>query len=160
MRHNPPPSSQSAQSRGTCTHRHTLLWCHISWALNAILLLKKHWSAVPFMAPIRSLVLANLFFQAMLQKPIFHVIRSALNEFEWFNCKDHDRSSQFCSFLSARTYRGFNLSNTVADVTLENNLSRVVTAVSHAFTSSTSRALTVSFQTCLTHHLYFSRPPV
>uniref|UniRef100_A0A8C4GS94 Huntingtin n=1 Tax=Dicentrarchus labrax TaxID=13489 RepID=A0A8C4GS94_DICLA len=50
--------------------------------------------------------------------------------------------SQFTVSTITRTYRGFNLSNTVADVTLENNLSRVVTAVSHAFTSSTSRALT------------------
>lgn len=50
------------------------------------------------------------------------------------------------TIFSYRTYRGFNLSNNVADVTLENNLSRVVTAVSHAFTSSTSRALTVRFQ--------------
>lgn len=47
-------------------------------------------------------------------------------------------------FLFCRTYRGFNLSNTVADVTLENNLSRVITAVSRALTSSTSRAVTVS----------------
>lgn len=52
------------------------------------------------------------------------------------------------TLFSNRTYRGFNLSNNVADVTLENNLSRVVTAVSHAFTSSTSRALTVRFQQC------------
>ncbi|XP_044046448.1 huntingtin isoform X2 [Siniperca chuatsi] len=50
--------------------------------------------------------------------------------------------SQFTVSTITRTYRGFNLSNTVSDVTLENNLSRVVTAVSHAFTSSTSRALT------------------
>ncbi|XP_041641127.1 huntingtin isoform X2 [Cheilinus undulatus] len=50
--------------------------------------------------------------------------------------------SQLTVSTITRTYRGFNLSNSVADVTLENNLSRVVTAVSHAFTSSTSRALT------------------
>ncbi|XP_056228131.1 huntingtin isoform X3 [Seriola aureovittata] len=50
--------------------------------------------------------------------------------------------SQFTVTTITRTYRGFNLSNTVSDVTLENNLSRVVSAVSHAFTSSTSRALT------------------
>ncbi|CAG03293.1 unnamed protein product, partial [Tetraodon nigroviridis] len=50
--------------------------------------------------------------------------------------------SQLTVSTITRTYRGFNLSNNVADVTLENNLSRVVTAVSHAFTSSTSRALT------------------
>ncbi|XP_034443327.1 huntingtin isoform X2 [Hippoglossus hippoglossus] len=50
--------------------------------------------------------------------------------------------SQFTVSTITRTYRGYNLSNAVSDVTLENNLSRVVTAVSHAFTSSTSRALT------------------
>eukprot|EP00066_Takifugu_rubripes_P022022 XP_011611288.1 PREDICTED: huntingtin isoform X1 [Takifugu rubripes] len=50
--------------------------------------------------------------------------------------------SQLTVSTITRTYRGFNLSNNVADVTVENNLSRVVTAVSHAFTSSTSRALT------------------
>ncbi|XP_070712463.1 huntingtin isoform X4 [Pempheris klunzingeri] len=50
--------------------------------------------------------------------------------------------SQFTVSTITRTYRGFNLSNAVSDVTVENNLSRVVTAVSHAFTSSTSRALT------------------
>ncbi|XP_054599920.2 huntingtin isoform X3 [Nothobranchius furzeri] len=50
--------------------------------------------------------------------------------------------SQFTVSTITRTYRGYNLSKTVSDVTLENNLSRVVTAVSHAFTSSTSRALT------------------
>lgn len=50
--------------------------------------------------------------------------------------------SQFTVSTITRTYRGYNLSNNVSDVTIENNLSRVVTAVSHAFTSSTSRALT------------------
>uniref|UniRef100_A0A7N6BBY5 Huntingtin n=1 Tax=Anabas testudineus TaxID=64144 RepID=A0A7N6BBY5_ANATE len=50
--------------------------------------------------------------------------------------------SQFTVSTITRTYRGYNLSNAVSDVTLENNLSRVVTAVSHALTSSTSRALT------------------
>uniref|UniRef100_A0A7N8X0X9 Huntingtin n=1 Tax=Mastacembelus armatus TaxID=205130 RepID=A0A7N8X0X9_9TELE len=50
--------------------------------------------------------------------------------------------SQFTVSTITRTYRGYNLSNTVSDVTFENNLSRVVAAVSHAFTSSTSRALT------------------
>ncbi|XP_028270805.1 huntingtin isoform X12 [Parambassis ranga] len=50
--------------------------------------------------------------------------------------------SQFTVSTITRTYRGYSLSNAVSDVTLENNLSRVVSAVSHAFTSSTSRALT------------------
>ncbi|XP_033945672.1 huntingtin isoform X3 [Pseudochaenichthys georgianus] len=50
--------------------------------------------------------------------------------------------SQFTVSTITRTYRGYNLSNNVSDVTIENNLSRVVTAISHAFTSSTSKALT------------------
>ncbi|KAG7222921.1 hypothetical protein INR49_015948 [Caranx melampygus] len=50
--------------------------------------------------------------------------------------------SQFTVTTITRTYRGYNMSSTMCDITLENNLSRVVTAVSHAFTSSTSRALT------------------
>ncbi|XP_071385719.1 huntingtin isoform X1 [Centroberyx affinis] len=50
--------------------------------------------------------------------------------------------SQFTVSTITRMYRGYNLSHAVSDVTLENNLSRVVTAVSHALTSSTSRALT------------------
>ncbi|XP_024914358.1 huntingtin isoform X2 [Cynoglossus semilaevis] len=50
--------------------------------------------------------------------------------------------SQFTISTITRTYRGYNLSTAVSDVTLENNLSRVVTAVSHALASSTSRALT------------------
>uniref|UniRef100_A0A3P9BVB5 Huntingtin n=1 Tax=Maylandia zebra TaxID=106582 RepID=A0A3P9BVB5_9CICH len=50
--------------------------------------------------------------------------------------------SQFTVSTITRTYRGYNMSNTISDVTLENNLSRVVAAVSHALTSSTSRALT------------------
>ncbi|MGH0145646.1 UNVERIFIED_CONTAM: hypothetical protein FKN15_005980 [Acipenser sinensis] len=45
--------------------------------------------------------------------------------------------------MDFRTYRGFNISQNPSDVTVENNLSRVITAVSHALTSSTSRALTV-----------------
>ncbi|KAM6972635.1 huntingtin [Aplochiton taeniatus] len=50
--------------------------------------------------------------------------------------------SQFTVSTITRTYRGYNLSQSVSDVTVENNLSRVITAVSHALTSSTSRALT------------------
>ncbi|XP_077574962.1 huntingtin isoform X3 [Stigmatopora nigra] len=66
--------------------------------------------------------------------------------------------SQFTVSTITRTYRGFNLSNMVADVTLENNLSRVVAAISHAFTSSTSRALT--FGCCEALCLLASKFPV
>lgn len=50
--------------------------------------------------------------------------------------------SQFTVSTITRTYRGYSLSPGVSDVTVENNLSRVITAISHALTSSTSRALT------------------
>ncbi|XP_029308968.1 huntingtin isoform X8 [Cottoperca gobio] len=50
--------------------------------------------------------------------------------------------SQFTVSTITRTYRGYNLSNNVSDVTIENNLSRVVAAVSHTFTASASKALT------------------
>ncbi|XP_030206419.1 huntingtin isoform X4 [Gadus morhua] len=50
--------------------------------------------------------------------------------------------SHFTVNTITRTYRGYDLSTGLSDVTMENNLSRVVTAVSHALTSSTSRYLT------------------
>lgn len=50
--------------------------------------------------------------------------------------------SQFTVSTITRTYRGFNLCQSAPDVTVENNLSRVITAISHALTSSTSRAMT------------------
>ncbi|RXN01815.1 Huntingtin [Acipenser ruthenus] len=50
--------------------------------------------------------------------------------------------SHFTVSTIIRTYRGFSISQNPSDVTVENNLSRVTTAVSHALTSSTSRALT------------------
>lgn len=48
-----------------------------------------------------------------------------------------------CIFL-VRIYRGYNLLPSITDVTLENNLSRVIAAVSHELIMSTTRALTVS----------------
>ncbi|XP_061130026.1 huntingtin isoform X3 [Syngnathus typhle] len=66
--------------------------------------------------------------------------------------------SQFTVSTITRTYRGFNLSNMVSDITVENNLSRVVTAISHAFNSSTSRALT--FGCCEALSLLASKFPV
>uniref|UniRef100_W5KSK8 Huntingtin n=1 Tax=Astyanax mexicanus TaxID=7994 RepID=W5KSK8_ASTMX len=50
--------------------------------------------------------------------------------------------SQFTVSTITRTYRGYNLSQSVSDITVENNLSRVITTISHALTSSTSKALT------------------
>ncbi|KAG7458857.1 hypothetical protein MATL_G00225080 [Megalops atlanticus] len=50
--------------------------------------------------------------------------------------------SHFTVSTITRTYRGYNIPQSASDVTVENNLSRVITAVSHALASSTSRALT------------------
>ncbi|XP_036790020.1 huntingtin isoform X9 [Oncorhynchus mykiss] len=65
--------------------------------------------------------------------------------------------SHFTVSTITRTYRGYNLSQGVSDVTVENNLSRVVSAVSHALTSSTSRALT--FGCCEALHLLTTTYP-
>ncbi|XP_070613102.1 huntingtin isoform X1 [Erythrolamprus reginae] len=51
-------------------------------------------------------------------------------------------ASQFAVSTITRTYRGYNLMPSPADLTVENNLSRVISAVSHALTTSPSRSLT------------------
>ncbi|XP_036083328.1 huntingtin isoform X2 [Rousettus aegyptiacus] len=50
--------------------------------------------------------------------------------------------SHFSVSTITRIYRGYNLLPSITDVTLENNLSRVVAAVSHELITSTTRALT------------------
>ncbi|NXJ12059.1 HD protein, partial [Odontophorus gujanensis] len=50
--------------------------------------------------------------------------------------------SHFAVSTITRTYRGYNMLQSPTDVTMENNLSRVVTAISHALTISTTRSLT------------------
>ncbi|XP_062991957.1 huntingtin isoform X2 [Elgaria multicarinata webbii] len=51
-------------------------------------------------------------------------------------------ASQFAVSTITRTYRGYNILQTSTDVTIENNLSRVIAAVSHALTTSSTRSLT------------------
>ncbi|NXM50968.1 HD protein, partial [Gymnorhina tibicen] len=50
--------------------------------------------------------------------------------------------SHFAVSTITRTYRGYNMLQSPTDVTMENNLSRVIAAISHALTVSTTRALT------------------
>ncbi|KAM9142851.1 huntingtin isoform 5-T5 [Pangshura tecta] len=50
--------------------------------------------------------------------------------------------SHFAVSTITRTYRGYNMMQSPTDVTMENNLSRVISAVSQALTTSTTRALT------------------
>uniref|UniRef100_A0A8C4V0B3 Huntingtin n=1 Tax=Falco tinnunculus TaxID=100819 RepID=A0A8C4V0B3_FALTI len=50
--------------------------------------------------------------------------------------------SHFAVSTITRTYRGYSMLQSPTDVTMENNLSRVVAAISHALTISTTRALT------------------
>ncbi|KAB1282049.1 Huntingtin [Camelus dromedarius] len=52
--------------------------------------------------------------------------------------------SHFSVSTVTRIYRGYNLLPSIADVTVENNLSRVIAAVSRELVTSTTRALTVS----------------
>ncbi|XP_007456954.1 PREDICTED: huntingtin [Lipotes vexillifer] len=50
--------------------------------------------------------------------------------------------SHFSTSTITRVYRGYNLLPSITDVTMENNLSRVIAAVSHELITSTTRALT------------------
>ncbi|MEE6462620.1 hypothetical protein FKM82_001656 [Ascaphus truei] len=50
--------------------------------------------------------------------------------------------SHFAVSAITRIYRGYNTLQSPTDVSMENNLSKVITAVSHALTTSTTRALT------------------
>uniref|UniRef100_A0A8C0HQW4 Huntingtin n=1 Tax=Buteo japonicus TaxID=224669 RepID=A0A8C0HQW4_9AVES len=50
--------------------------------------------------------------------------------------------SHFAVSTITRIYRGYNMLQSPTDVTMENNLSRVIAAISHALTISTTRALT------------------
>ncbi|XP_074848498.1 huntingtin isoform X2 [Carettochelys insculpta] len=50
--------------------------------------------------------------------------------------------SHFAVSTITRTYRGYNMMQSPTDVTIENNLSRVISGVSHALTTSATRALT------------------
>ncbi|KAJ8336106.1 hypothetical protein SKAU_G00394490 [Synaphobranchus kaupii] len=50
--------------------------------------------------------------------------------------------SHFTVSTISRMYRGYSVSHNASDVTVENNLSRVITAVSHALAASSSRTLT------------------
>ncbi|KAJ8783450.1 hypothetical protein J1605_009155 [Eschrichtius robustus] len=50
--------------------------------------------------------------------------------------------SHFSASTITRIYRGYNLLPSITDVTMENNLSRVIAAVSHELITSTTRALT------------------
>ncbi|KAM4051263.1 huntingtin isoform 3-T3 [Anomaloglossus baeobatrachus] len=51
-------------------------------------------------------------------------------------------ASHFAVSTITRIYRGYNILQGPTDVSMENNLSKVITAVSHALTTSTTRALT------------------
>ncbi|CAI5783568.1 huntingtin isoform X1 [Podarcis lilfordi] len=51
-------------------------------------------------------------------------------------------ASHFAVSTITRTYRGYNILPSPTDVTMENNLSRVISAVSHALTTSSTRSLT------------------
>uniref|UniRef100_UPI00398E708C huntingtin isoform X6 n=1 Tax=Pristiophorus japonicus TaxID=55135 RepID=UPI00398E708C len=73
--------------------------------------------------------------------PVVAVARDQSSAYLQLLMHETQSPSHFAVSTITRTYRGFNISQSTSDVTIENNLSRVITAVSHALTSSTSRAL-------------------
>ncbi|KAF6723879.1 Huntingtin, partial [Oryzias melastigma] len=111
-------------------------------------------------ASVISRVVPRLFFDCDQGQadPVVAIARDQSSVYLQLLMHETQPPSQFTVSTITRTYRGYNLSNVVSDVTLENNLSRVVTAVSHAFTSSTSRALT--FGCCEALSLLASKFPV
>ncbi|XP_023820147.1 huntingtin isoform X4 [Oryzias latipes] len=111
-------------------------------------------------ASVVSRVVPRLFFDCDQGQvdPVVAIARDQSSVYLQLLMHETQPPSQFTVSPITRTYRGYNLSNAVSDVTLENNLSRVVTAVSHAFSSSTSRALT--FGCCEALSLLASNFPV
>ncbi|GCB77473.1 hypothetical protein scyTo_0015670, partial [Scyliorhinus torazame] len=73
--------------------------------------------------------------------PVVAVARDQSSAYLQLLMHETQSPSHFAVSTITRTYRGFNISQNTTDVTIENNLSRVISAVSHALTSSTSRAL-------------------
>ncbi|XP_069797989.1 huntingtin isoform X3 [Narcine bancroftii] len=73
--------------------------------------------------------------------PVVAVARDQSSAYLQLLMHETQSTSHFAASTVTRTYRGFNISQSTTDVTIENNLSRVISAVSHALTSSTSRAL-------------------
>lgn len=111
-------------------------------------------------ASVVSRLVARLFYDCDQGQgdPVVAVARDQSSVYLQLLMHETQPPSQFTVSTITRTYRGYNLSNAVPDVTLENNLSRVITAVSHAFTTSTSRALT--FGCCEALCLLASNYPV
>ncbi|KAJ8416476.1 hypothetical protein AAFF_G00357640 [Aldrovandia affinis] len=74
--------------------------------------------------------------------PVVSIARDQSSVYLQLLMHETQPASHFTVSTVTRTYRGYNMSPNASDITMENNLSRVITAVSHALTSSTSRALT------------------
>ncbi|XP_051558828.1 huntingtin-like isoform X3 [Myxocyprinus asiaticus] len=74
--------------------------------------------------------------------PVVAIARDQCNVYLQLLMHETLPPSQFTVSTITRTYRGYSLCQSAPDITMENNLSRVITAISHALTSSTSRAMT------------------
>ncbi|XP_023685417.2 huntingtin isoform X3 [Paramormyrops kingsleyae] len=74
--------------------------------------------------------------------PVVAIARDQSSVYLQLLMHENQPPSQFTVNTITRTYRGYSLSPHSSDITLENSLSRVITAVSHTLTSSTSRPLT------------------
>uniref|UniRef100_A0A669P4L9 Huntingtin n=1 Tax=Phasianus colchicus TaxID=9054 RepID=A0A669P4L9_PHACC len=74
--------------------------------------------------------------------PVVAVARDQSNVYLKLLMHETQPPSHFAVSTITRTYRGYNMLQSPTDVTMENNLSRVVAAISHALTISTTRSLT------------------
>ncbi|XP_052537757.1 huntingtin isoform X1 [Tympanuchus pallidicinctus] len=74
--------------------------------------------------------------------PVVAVARDQSNVYLKLLMHETQPPSHFAVSTVTRTYRGYNMLQSPTDVTMENNLSRVVAAISHALTISTTRSLT------------------
>ncbi|XP_061440675.1 huntingtin [Rhineura floridana] len=74
--------------------------------------------------------------------PIVAVAREQSSVYLKLLMHETQPASHFAVSAITRTYRGYSMLLNSTDVTMENNLSRVISAVSHALTTSTSRSLT------------------
>uniref|UniRef100_A0A8C5LPB9 Huntingtin n=1 Tax=Leptobrachium leishanense TaxID=445787 RepID=A0A8C5LPB9_9ANUR len=74
--------------------------------------------------------------------PVAAAARDQSNDYLKLLMHETQPPSHFAVSTITRIYKGYNILQNPTDVTMENNLSRVISAVSHALTTSTTRALT------------------
>nr|XP_033806283.1 huntingtin isoform X5 [Geotrypetes seraphini] len=74
--------------------------------------------------------------------PVVAVAKDQSNVYLKLLMHETQPPSHFAVSTITRNYRGYNVLQCSTDISVENNLSKIITAVSHALTTSTTRALT------------------